>query len=67
MLRKKEPESSEIGTSGYSPNVWKRIREKNQRLEREANPLYEPVVSEPPRAWLCRMLIFMVTFWMFFG
>ena len=65
-MRKQFEQPSELGTSDYSANVWKRIREQNQRREREENPPQRPQVAETPRAWMCRTLLMMVTFWMFF-
>lgn len=67
MLRKNtESEPSEVGNPGYSPNIWKRIREQNRREERESNPPHAPHIYEAPKAWLCRSLLILVTFWVFF-
>lgn len=63
----KKPDSnpSELATSGYSPNVWKRIREQNAQMERERNRSRAPVAHEAPRAWLFRTLLIVVSMWIF--
>lgn len=68
-LESSELEPNEIGPSEVKAfSFWVDIKVQNNRRKRRQmyNLMRPPRIYETPKAWLCRTLLIIVTFWIFF-